>query len=436
MSSLLLELANIVLVAIEFFILMVLAGGFFSTTISRLQYFIRCVISYMVNYLVLIAFGNQTILRLILLSLLFTVELKTVYRARVTRTLLVAVLTLSLLNVMDSVICYILALASGLEIAELLISPYSYYLLAYVVKIVELLLVTIVRVWAKKRFHNRVTSGSYVRFCVFPLMALTVTIILWNAFISYPDAGPQILPCVAILLASDVCAIILLDQFEQQQQNLIEQKILHRELETAKDNVSMLSASYQRERKLTHDFQNQLMTVLGLLEKDGGENEAQAYIREVLKSEHMHPAKKITTNRTIFDIIVGQKYMLAAQKNIVMTLQLDDMSAFPLPDNALVIVLANLLDNAIEACEQVGNVSQRQITVKAKVDESESLLFIENSVVQPIEIQDGRIKTTKKEAKEHGYGLQNVQAIIQQYNGAYVMHYSDFKFSFVVHFLH
>ena len=59
MSTLLLELANIALVTIEFFMLMVLAGGFFATTLSRGQYFIRCVISFVVNYVVLLLFGGQ-----------------------------------------------------------------------------------------------------------------------------------------------------------------------------------------------------------------------------------------------------------------------------------------------------------------------------------------------------------------------------------------
>ena len=110
------------------------------------------------------------------------------------------------------------------------------------------------------------------------------------------------------------------------------------------------------------------------------------------------------------------------------------MSAFPLPDDALIVVLSNLLDNALEACEKISNTSERYILLKAKVNANESILYVENSIDSPVKISNGRIATSKKDGLQHGYGLQNILSIVESFGGAYAMHCENKKFVFVISF--
>ena len=53
-------------------------------------------------------------------------------------------------------------------------------------------------------------------------------------------------------------------------------------------------------------------------------------------------------------------------------MRLDDLSKFPLADDELIIVLSNLIDNAIEACEKVSDESKRYVLLKMRVEEQAS----------------------------------------------------------------
>lgn len=157
------------------------------------------------------------------------------------------------------------------------------------------------------------------------------------------------------------------------------------------------------------------------------------YINQLLNQEYVS-ALAVSTHRTVADVLLNQKYIMATQKQIKFRVQLDDLSHFPLSDDALVVVLSNLIDNAIEACEKICNPHSRYISVKAQVSSDESILYVENSVAAPVKIIDGHIATTKDDSFQHGYGIQNVLSIIKSHNGIYAMQCEELRFSFVVYF--
>ena len=133
------------------------------------------------------------------------------------------------------------------------------------------------------------------------------------------------------------------------------------------------------------------------------------------------------------DAILNQKHALAQTKGIRLTVQLDDLRSFALPDDALVVVLANLLDNAIEAVSQIEFPEKRVVRLRMTSDPEVNFLYIENPSPRPVRIKDNRVLTTKKDSREHGYGLQNIAAILRQYNGIYAIDYDEgtglFRFS-------
>lgn len=55
----------------------------------------------------------------------------------------------------------------------------------------------------------------------------------------------------------------------------------------------------------------------------------------------------------IINAILNTKYQEAISKNIVFVFKVNDLSKIVIKDEDLVVILANLLNNAIEACENV-----------------------------------------------------------------------------------
>lgn len=436
MSEFLINTLHITLLAIEFLVFIIFSNSFFPFRRTAVKTIIGSVVAFLINYLLLFAAFHHTSMKLLVGCAAFTVLSKYLYSISMVRCLFAAITYLSLINLTDNLFLSILSALTQQAVGQLMVDPYQYFLFGFSAKIAEILLVALIHMWGKQRFYRRNSfPKNYIKLSIFPIVSMVCTVTLLNVVFSYPQAAPQLLLCTTILLIADIAIIFLLDQFEAQQIAIMDSNLLQRELKLAHDNMESLAASYANERKLTHDFQNELAVLQGLLQQDqtGSGAKAANYINQLLQREYV-PSLAISTHRTVVDVLLNQKYSVAVQKGIKFQVQLDDLSKFPLPDDALVVVMSNLLDNAIEACELITDPGHRFILIKAQVSAEDSVLYIENSVSVPGTIQDGHMATTKKDTLHHGYGLQNVISVVNSFSGTYAMQFQDLTFSFVVAF--
>lgn len=150
-----------------------------------------------------------------------------------------------------------------------------------------------------------------------------------------------------------------------------------------------------------------------------------------LLDETNPPVLRLTTGRSVLDILLNQKYSIALKKNIDLQMHLSDLSNFPLSDEKLVVILANLLDNAITACEKVSDVSNRKILIKIQVRTTASYLYQENGTSQEVKIINNQVVASKKSSPAHGYGLKNVMSILNQAHAIYFFDYSSTEQKFI-----
>ena len=434
MTEPLLMILHMGMLAIEFSVYIILSSSFFQISLRISRVIAICSIAYLINFGVLMCLGNHVSLKLFLGCVLFAVLSKVLYSASYIHSIFLSILFLALINVGDSILLFLLSAVSRQSFSSIMADPFSYYLQAYTVKTIELLISSFIHAWGTQRFYKRSPSlPNYFKFTLFPILSLVCTVTLFSTCAVYPKAAPQLLFCTITLLVSNIINIVLLNQFEAQQQAVINNQFLQPELKLARDTMDTLSSAYSKERKLTHDFQNKLAVIQGLLQQDHADAETRQYVNELINQEYT-PALAMSTRRTVVDVLLNQKYSTAQEKGISFRVQLDDLSHFPLPDDAFVVVLSNLIDNALEACEKIKDPSQRYILIKAKVDREENILYIENSVDAPVKISNGTIPTSKKDSLSHGYGLQNVISIIKSYGGLYAIRCENHAFAFVVSF--
>lgn len=79
------------------------------------------------------------------------------------------------------------------------------------------------------------------------------------------------------------------------------------------------------------------------------------------------------------------------------------------------MILANLLDNAIEAASRV--VVNREISVKIEEVAYGMVLVIRNTFCGELLHADGDLITTKENKEDHGLGFENVKYAVSKYNG-------------------
>ena len=87
-----------------------------------------------------------------------------------------------------------------------------------------------------------------------------------------------------------------------------------------------------------------------------------------------------------------------------------------LSDYEICTILSNLVSNAREACERIES-KDKKISLKIAQNRERLVLVIENPVEWEVDVEHLGEYTTKKNGREHGFGLQNVREIVEKHKG-------------------
>ena len=270
-------------------------------------------------------------------------------------------------------------------------------------------------------FQNA-TLTDWLRVIAFPALSVIISMIFIQLYTTEPAFAPQLLFCSGVLVTTDLLAIMLLSYLDEQQQSLRDYTILEHAKKLEQDNVKAWMNAYSNQRKQTHEFQNQLAVICGLAQQEAPDGKLFQYVKQLLQT-NLSESLFVKTGRAVVDVILNQKHAIAQSKGVTLQVQLDDLSNFALPDEALVVVLSNLIDNAIEACEKNKAPNHKTILLKMNANPDANFLYIENPAEQPVTIVNNHIVTTKKKRPEHGYGLKNISTILSQYDADFALDY-------------
>lgn len=266
---------------------------------------------------------------------------------------------------------------------------------------------------------------DWIYFGLFPLLSIIVLMIMtvWGEEVVDHDAWFILITgfsIVSILIFYFIYCILRKDSIMQN---------MRVENELANNQMSMyrnMEQNYQRQRKYMHDYKNQLNCIQGLLEKEQL-GEALDYVKEltggIQKSEDY-----VDTNHRIINVILNQKYQYAQENGVTIIVAVNDLSHLTMKKEELVILLSNLLDNAIEACK-IGN-ADKVIQFKMVIEEGNLILSVKNPMGAPLKIREGKIISSKKNQENHGIGLMNVENVIKRNHGTSSVKCEDGYFSF------
>ena len=263
-----------------------------------------------------------------------------------------------------------------------------------------------------RKYHPPLSVGKQARAwvslsVVFPLSTL---LIIWQIY-TFPNEQQIWHFCLLILDVVDVVFLLLLDHLEQSAVNREKLIAAAERAHVQDENIQALSQAYAGQRKMTHDYRTQLSTLSALLEQ-GNLEEAQSFLSEmkVHQSEHI---LLVNTHNAAIDAVLNQKGYIAQRQGIDMRFRVNDLSVLKLPRVDVTIVLANLLDNSMEACIQMPE-SERWVSVQILYGQGLLSISIINPS-RPVQIVGGQIATTKPEPLLHGYGLRNVGDILSSF---------------------
>lgn len=175
---------------------------------------------------------------------------------------------------------------------------------------------------------------------------------------------------------------------------------------------------------LMHDFKNYL-TTLENIESIKHSETAQAYIRSV--REKLNQNKMLDLGNQTLNAILYDKKCICESKHIQFTCSATCRGLEQMDSVDVCAIFANLLDNAITACEKVPE-GNRYITLTLQRCRDTLFISVENAKNEPIRKAGSRILSTKTNPNRHGYGLISIQQAVEKYNGLFRVEYNDNSF--------
>ena len=187
--------------------------------------------------------------------------------------------------------------------------------------------------------------------------------------------------------------------------------------------------SYEAQKKREHEFKNHLTVIYNLIHNSEYQR-AELYIEE-LSEQESDSSDIIDMNHPIINSVVNTKYREALSKGILMSFDVCDIGKTDISDNDITIIISNMLNNAIEACERDGG-DNAYINFKVSKDYNNLYISVINSCLHEPVLQDGEYITTKNDKSMHGIGIRNIIDAVIKNNGEYIIDNSDNEFSFVI----
>lgn len=210
----------------------------------------------------------------------------------------------------------------------------------------------------------------------------------------------------------NIMLFVLLDRMENSSRLREKYKLAKMKLELQKQFVENAQKNYQETRILHHDMKHYLVTAVGIL-SSGNQEEAKEYLETILQKKLPLIGTGIQTGTIAVDSVINAKFSACKERGIDLKANLNtDFKEVDEMDMS--ILLSNLLDNAMNGCE---NCENARIDLEISRKKSYIMITVKNSIPASVLLNNPDLKTTRPEQSMHGYGIASIREISNKYNG-------------------
>ncbi len=365
---------------------------------------------------------NEMLKTFVSILSLFTVSMY-LFQGRWYQYILIIAISYITSGIIDFLLLYGTCTLLGISFNEFVWRKLFYAVTVSLGKLIAILLAWILQKIRKPAGYQ--VQGKWLLLSLlFPIISVSMLMFIYYSFQDAADLSVGALVFSIILVASNVSILYLVSVMEKSTRQLQENALLQQQMALQTDSIQALERSYRNQREMTHDYKNKLQTIQDLLANEETES-AKQYVQQLqeLQTTRFLP---INSRHPILDAIFNHKYQTATECGIDFQMQVNDLSGVSIGTDKLVVLMTNLLDNAIEACCRLPDGRRVQCSILAE----DGLFISVRNTSLPVSILDDTITTSKTPKEEHGFGLPNIKRILNDLQAEYTFGYEDGWFAF------
>lgn len=233
------------------------------------------------------------------------------------------------------------------------------------------------------------------------IFAFTVSAIQGQVF------GPDYLSVISLLslIVLSFSSLYFTLHLSQQQHAYYQNKLDKEQLQFQLRETQQSQEEYQRLQSLRHDLKNKHLTLLALLEENP--DEAREYLHSLTDS--ISGKQTFYSKNPTINFLLNQK-LHDVEDEIKFEIDCFVPQELSIQPDILAVILGNCLDNSISACLRLTDKSERTLALNIRYFQQNLFISINNTFNE-------QEQETRKTRQRDGWGLRNVDALVQEYQG-------------------
>lgn len=291
------------------------------------------------------------------------------------------------------------------------------------------LIITIILVGKSKKFTRPYKKPIHLLVSKYTVLMLVVTGIQWILLSYNMWLGKQGFQTIDLILSVILILVIFLSlHYLMIRMAYYEVRIDNERLDMTQELLQKqnyeLHEMYKKNSARMHEYTHSLEYLYYCI-KEEKYIDAENYLHKYL--DGLNEEKRVVwTGLPFLDFVINYKKQIMDKRKIVFRLTLD-VYEYPFKEAELGVLLGNLLDNAIEACEKC-EPDKRVINLRIWNVKYMFMLNLINSSSKYPEKNDQQFITDKEDKNAHGMGVEQVRRIVDKYGGDINFQYSGEHF--------
>lgn len=296
-------------------------------------------------------------------------------------------------------------------------SPEAYAIGTFLTRFFVLTIILVFE-WKKKSISISYLTPKYlILLSILPITTIVLSILMYQVIIVIDSSDLKLTFVFAnmFLILSNTITFEIIHNQNKLAKSEYELKLLKDNINEQTKHYVNLQSSHEEIRQLRHNLRSICIGTIAELKSGKIENA----ISELQNSMDIteRSSKVIDTGHPSIDAIIENELNKCDELKISTDISYQYAEPITANEIELAVIVGNIIDNAIEACQKVTNLN-KEIWGSITVDKQNIIINIKNTAES-----SNNLKTSKANKKSHGYGLKSIKHIAKKYNG-----YAKFSF--------